>query len=131
MKALLLATFLFCAFASPLALTAEAPEPQYVYRAEISGVVSGDTVAFNIDLGFGVWVHNQSLHLKDLTAPDLLGDHKEEALAWKRKLSDLLKDRSEIIIQTVRDKTVNPPRYLVTVWADGDNINEAMLKDRR
>jgi endonuclease YncB( thermonuclease family) len=113
-------------FAIALPAPAQAPQPQYVYRAELSSVVSGDTVALNIDLGFGVWVHNQTLRLQGLTAPDLLGDRKEEALQWKRRLSELLKDRAEIIIQTARDKSVQPPRYLVTIWADGENINDAM-----
>jgi micrococcal nuclease len=112
--------------AAPISARAEAPQPQYVYRAEVSNVVSGDTVALNIDLGFGVWVHNQSLRLQGVTAPDLLGAQKEQALQWKRRLTELLKDRSEIVIQTSRDKSVQPPRYLVVIWADGENINEAM-----
>lgn len=107
-------------------IQAEAPQPQYIYRAEVSRVVAGDTVDMNIDLGFGVWVHGQTLHLLDVQAPDLLGDQKEEALKWKARLTELLKDRAEIIIQTTRDKTVKPFRYLTVIWADGENINEAM-----
>ena len=114
----------FCSISA--AVLAEPPQPQYVYRAEVSNVVSGDTVAMDIDLGFGVWIHGQTLHLQDVLAPDLLGDRKEEALKWKRRLTDLLKDRSEIIVQTTRDKTVKPFRYLAVIWADGENVNEAM-----
>jgi micrococcal nuclease len=107
-------------------LHAEAPQPAYIYRAEVNQIVAGDTVAMNIDLGFGVWVHNQTLFLQDVTAPDLLGDQKEAALKMKTRLSELLKDRSEIIIQTTRDKSTKPPRFMVVIWADGENINEAM-----
>ena len=106
---------------------AETPQPAYIYRAEVSRIVSGDAVDMNIDLGFGVWVHGQTLHLRDVKAPDLLGERKEEALKWKTRLTELLKDRSEIIIQTTRDKTVKPFRYLAVIWADGENVNEAML----
>ena len=101
------------------------PQPQYVFRAEVSRVVAGDLVEMNIDLGFGVWVHGQTLYLTGVKAPDMV-ESKEEALKWKARLTELLKQRAEIIIQTSKDKQAKPPRYLAVIWADGENINEAM-----
>ena len=126
MKSLQWMLLFVCLAVSAGVSRADAPQPQYVYRAEVSSVVSGDTVSMNIDLGFGVWMHGQTLHLQDVVAPDLLGEQKEEALKWKRRLTDLLKDRAEIIVQTTRDKSVKPFRYLAVIWADGENINEAL-----
>lgn len=109
-------------------IAADAPQPSYVYRAELVRVIDGDTVVMNIDLGFGVWMHNQSLRLLDVEAPEVRGAEKAEGLKWSAKLRDLLKDRSEIVVQTVKDKKEKYGRYLVVIWTDGININAEMKK---
>lgn len=111
----------------PLLLTAEeAPEPNYVFRAELVRVIDGNNVAMNIDLGFGVWVHNQSLTLLDAekTGADEGAKAKNQARAGK--LRELLTESTDIIVKTVRDKDAKPPRYLAVIWADGTNINESI-----
>lgn len=124
MRGLIISFALLCL---PLA-AADAPQPSYVYRAELVRVIDGDTVVMNIDLGFGVWMHNQSLRLLDVEAPEVRGAEKAEGLKWSAKLRDLLKDRSEIVVQTVKDKKEKYGRYLVVIWADGTNINQEIAK---
>ena len=114
---------------SPLLLLAEEPpEPNYVFRAELVRVIDGNKVAMDIDLGFGVWVHNQTLTLLD---PDKSGpseDEKEKNMERAGRLRELLKDGVEIIVQTVKDKDAKPPRYLAVIWVDGTNINDELKK---
>ena len=106
----------------------KAPEPQYVYHAEVVRVVDGGTVVMNIDLGFHVWLHDETLRLKDITAPDLKGDQKAEAIKWRDALTNLLEGH-KLIIKTSKDKSPNPAtRFLVTIWADDENVNEALPK---
>ena len=81
-------TFLFSLAALALSIVqgaepSKAPEPQYVYHAEAVRVVDGGTLVMNIDLGFHVWLHDETLRLKDITAPDLKGAQKEEAIKWR------------------------------------------------
>lgn len=114
----LLATVLLL---SASAFAEEAPKPSYVYRAEFVRVVDDHTVALDVDLGFGVWMHNQNLTLAGLENATASDPSKTAA-----KLRDLLKDRSEIIIQTTKDKKTG--RYLVTVWADGVKVNDEVNK---
>lgn len=104
------------------------PEPNYVYWARLVRVVDGDHVAFDIDLGFGVWVHNQSLALLDAG-----GSGQDETARARdgeriKKLRELLAEAADIVVKTVRDRDASPPRYLVTVWADGIDVNAEMRK---
>ena len=127
-------TFLFslAALLSSFAFAAEpapAPTPNYVYKAEVVRVVDGGTVVMNVDLGFHVWLHDETLRLDGVEAPDLKGDKKEEAQKWQQALEGLLEGH-QLIIQTKKDKSSpNPPtRFLVKIWADGESVNDALLK---
>lgn len=42
----------------------------YEYKAEFVRVIDGDTVVFNIDLGFGTWIHNESVRFAKINAPE-------------------------------------------------------------
>lgn len=111
---------------------AEAPAPNYTFYAEFVRVVDANTVAVNIDLGFGVWTHNQNLDLQGLPEPAPLATETAEQKASRLKLTarlrDLFANRSELILRTTKDKSTTPPRYLATFWADSENLNEALLK---
>ena len=41
----------------------------YEYRANIVRVIDGDTVVVDIDLGFGVWLHDKRVRLLGIDAP--------------------------------------------------------------
>lgn len=126
-----LAVFLM-AFAAPAAVVADTPAPNYTYYAELVRVVDANTVALNIDLGFGVWLHNQNVDLKGLPEPVPMDKEtpvqKTERLAQTSRLRDVLKDRKDLTLQSFRDKTATPPRYLGVLWADDVNLNDALLK---
>ncbi|MDB6137338.1 MAG: nuclease [Verrucomicrobiaceae bacterium] len=106
----------------------KAPEPEYVYHAEMVRVIDGSTLVMNVDLGFHVWLHDETLRLEGITAPDPRGDQKAEAQKWRQALTDLIEGH-KLTIKTRKDKSPNPPtRFLVTLWADDENVNEALPK---
>lgn len=113
-------------------VAAEAPAPNYTYYFELVRVVDANTVAVNIDLGFGVWLHNQNLDLQGLPEPAPLAtetaEQKASRLKQTARLRDLLDGRTQLTLRSAKDKSTNPPRYLTTLWADGVNINAAVLK---
>ena len=111
------------------AATPGAPEPQYVYRAELVRVIDGNTVIMNIDLGFKVWLHDEVLRLDKGTAPDVKGPQKAEGQKWKTALEDLLTGK-ELIIETKKEKSGAWPgvRFLATIWANGEKVNETLAK---
>lgn len=113
---------------APVRAEEDAPEPNYVYWARLVRIVDGEHVAFDIDLGFGVWTHNQSLALLDAG-----GSGQDETARARdgeriKKLRELLADATDIVIKTVRDRDAKPPRYLARVWADGIDVNAEMKK---
>ena len=55
---------------------------QYFYRAKLDRVVDGDTVDFNLDLGFDIW-HKARVRLNGVNT---LNPEQE---TWKKKLLDL------------------------------------------
>lgn len=120
------------AIAAPAAVMADTPEPNYIYYAELVRVVDANTVALNIDLGFGVWLHNQNVDLKGLPEPVPMDketpEQKTERLAQTSRLRGVLKDRKDLTVQTFRDKASASPIYLGILWADELNLNEALLK---
>lgn len=123
----ILGLFALLCFSADPARAADSPEPNYVFWAELDRVVDGNTLSLNLDLGFGVWVHKQSIALlaSDGTIPqDEAARQADQARA--KKLRELLAESTEIVVKTIRDKETKPPRYLATIWVDGENLNEAL-----
>ncbi len=104
------------------------PEPNYVYWAKLVRIVDGEHLALDIDLGFGVWTHNQVLALLDAGGAGLEPDARAKNNDRIKKLRELLTDATDIVVRTTRDREAKPPRYLVTIWAEGTNVNEELKK---
>lgn len=45
--------------------------PPYLYQAAVARVVDGDTVNLNVDLGFGVWLREQTFRVAGCNAREL------------------------------------------------------------
>ena len=79
----------------------------YNYQCKIERVIDGDTVSISIDLGFGIWLKDQSVRLLGINAPetrtkDLI--EKISELKTKERLEQLLPVGSFQNITTVIDK---------------------------
>lgn len=104
------------------------PEPNYVFRAELVRIVDGNTVAMNIDLGFGVWVHNQSLSLLEADKTGADEATKAKDMSRVTRMRELLQESSDIVVKTMRDKDAKPPKYFAEIWADGTLVNAELGK---
>ena len=104
----------------------------YEYRCKITRVVDGDTVKCDIDLGFGIWQHNETVRLRGIDTPESRTSDKDEkpyGLLSKKKLTEQI-DKAEVIkIITSKDEKGKFGRILGTLVADGgDNINAYMIR---
>lgn len=78
----------------------------YEYRVKVLRVVDGDTVDVDIDLGFGVWIHNERVRIMGIDTPesrtrDLV--EKLFGLAAKTRLGELLGETAILKTQINKD----------------------------
>lgn len=124
------------ALAPVQAYAQDAPPPDcglYLYRADIVRVIDGDTVVADIDLGFRVWLRNEHLRLEGIDAPENKTD------AGKRVSEEVraMIEGKSVYICTFKKKrsddeaTGSFGRYLVSIWIDGQNVNQWLLDTGR
>ena len=78
----------------------------YEYRAKVNRVVDGDTVDVDIDLGFGVWLHNERVRIMGIDTPESRTSDKAEkvfGLLSKARLKELLE--KDAILKTYKDNS--------------------------
>ena len=100
------------------------------YTAQVQSVYDGDTCRVDIDLGLGIWIRNEKLRLVRINAPEMTGSDREQGIASRDFLRELI-DGKEIIIETVKDKRGKYGRYLAEIWLEKNegwiNINDALV----
>ena len=94
----------------------------HIYRAKVARVVDGDTVGFDVDLGFHVFIRIRT-RLLDIDTPER--GHADWSKA-KSILTNLLKEQEDeegyVIIET--RKTGKYGRWLVNI----EGVNESLAK---
>jgi micrococcal nuclease len=87
----------------------------YEYKAHIVDVYDGDTLRADIDLGFGVWIKNQSVRWLEIDTPELRGEEREEGLAARDYVRSLILDK-DVILKTYKDEKGKYGRWLAEVY---------------
>ena len=93
----------------------------YTYKAVIIDVIDGDTVIVDFDLGFGIWLRNQSIRLAKINAPEMKGETLKAATESKEFLKKLVLNKW-VTIKTEKDRKEKYGRWLGTVLVE-DNKN--------
>jgi len=65
----------------------------YEYRARVNKIVDGDTVDVDIDLGFGIWIHDERVRIMGIDTPESRTSDEVEkifGLASKERLKEIL-----------------------------------------
>jgi len=104
----------------------------FIYFATVERVVDGDTIYFDIDMGFDIWKKHVSVRLKGIDTPeprtrDLL--IKQFGLLASAKVHQLLPVGKQVLIETELDKTGKFGRVLANVWLPENMVclNEYLL----
>lgn len=107
----------------------------YIYRVnKLTGVVDGDTIDVDIDLGFNV-SYSQRVRLAGIDTPESRTKDKfEKALGLESKeyLKSKLKNATDIVIKTEKpDSSEKYGRILGWLYVDGDTIsvNDYMIEE--
>lgn len=111
----------------------------FEYRCIIRRVVDGDTVDVDIDLGFGVWLHNQRVRLLGIDAPEtrtLDLEEKEAGLDSKAYVEARLPIDSVQILVSKEFKgkygrILGDFKVYDNVYDAERNLTELMLRDNK
>jgi micrococcal nuclease len=100
----------------------------YTYEAKITRVVDGDTVIADINLGFNVVLHDVSLRLLGINAPEMKGETAEEGKRSRARLEGLVAGK-EIVLKTHKDKREKYGRLLAEIWVDDVDVNKQLVTE--
>jgi len=105
----------------------------YEYNAKVLSVYDGDTIRVDLDLGFGIWMRNQSIRFTGIDTPELRGDSKEAGIASRDRLIELLTQAdNKCVIKTTKDNQRGKwGRILGEIWVDTQpiSVNEILLNE--
>ena len=85
------------------------------YNCTIRRVVDGDTVDVDIDLGFGIWIHNERVRLYGIDTPESRTrdlEEKKAGLFAKGVVLHYLPEGSKQVLRTHKDKVGKYGRVL-------------------
>jgi micrococcal nuclease len=96
-----------------------------------NGVVDGDTVSVNLDLGLRQWMHDVRIRLYGVSAPEVRGAERvrgiESKEALERLIAHMLPD-GDLLIRTYKDQSDSFGRWLGELWTpDGMSCLNALL----
>lgn len=87
----------------------------YEYKARVISIYDGDTMRVDIDLGFGVWMKNQSIRWLKIDAWELRGEEYEKGILARDRVRELILDK-EVILKTYKDEKGKYGRWLAEVY---------------
>lgn len=108
----------------------------YEYYAIPISNYDGDTIRFDIDLGFNIWLKNESCRLAGIDTYELKDkDPTKKALAYKAKklVEDLVTKDERCLLRTYKDKKGKYGRWIVEVFCESlgsdYSINQKLLDE--
>ena len=102
----------------------------YDYNCKIVRVIDGDSIILDIDLGFGLWIHGESIRLFGVDCPECRSRDLEEktaGLAAKRFVERFLQVGETYTLNT-EDKG-KFGRYLGTISNETETVNKALINE--
>ena len=105
----------------------------YTYKATIRSVYDGDSCRCDLDLGLGVWLHNQSIRLFGIDTAEIRGGTVEtKALGnlAKNYLQNELPEGCTALLSTYIDKRGKFGRVLASIYKqEGDGFQTKSLNN--
>ena len=102
------------------------------YKAKVTKVIDGDTIKCDIDLGFSLFLSNQTIRLYGIDCPESRTRDKEEKYYGnisKQFLKDYCPKGSYITLRTHLDKKGKFGRILGELIVNKVNLNQTMIEE--
>ena len=94
----------------------------YTYAIRLSRVVYGDTIRADIDCGFHLWLHDATLRLLRINAPEMPTQEGKDAAFW---LGQFFMGKKVLIATTYKGDSFG--RWLAEISADEQNVSDALV----
>lgn len=101
----------------------------YLYKALVLSVYDGDTITVDIDYGFNHWEHGVKLRLFGVDTPELRGVERPEGLKVRDLVRDKLPPGTEVIMESIKDKSGKYGRYLARIHLGDWCLNDWLLEN--
>jgi len=104
---------------------------RWLFPVQSWRVYDGDTITATVDLGFALSI-TITCRLWGINTPEVRGPEREAGLLVRDWLIDRLDDAKTIKIETrppTERGTGKYGRWLIILWANEENLNEAMVRD--
>lgn len=75
----------------------------YYYAAVVTDVYDGDTMTVDLDLGLGIWRHEQKIRLWRVDTPEVRGESRQEGIRVRDMVRDLVLNK-RVLLRTILDK---------------------------
>ena len=102
----------------------------YHYKAVVSGPqYDGDTWTLDIDLGFKVWLRDQSVRLLGINTPEVRGEERIKGQLVRDFVRSEWPVGTYLLIESAKDKAGKYGRWLGTLWVPGEetSINQQLI----
>ena len=96
------------------------------YKVKVLSIYDGDTFTAEVDLGFRTRII-QIFRLEGLDTPEIRGKERPEGIVARDYVRGLMGRTKEVLVAT--KKTGKYGRYIATVYLDGVNLNELLIKE--
>lgn len=104
----------------------------YTYKAIVTRVIDGDSLKVDIDLGFEIWLKDQTIRLAKINAPEMRGPTLEAGRQSKQFLEKMVLNK-KIILRTEKDHKEKYGRWLGIIQIEEDKnlieINRTMIAE--
>lgn len=102
------------------------PYDNNTYKVKPLHIHDGDTFSGEVDLGFDLRIV-LTFRLEGLNTPEVVGKEKTAGIASKAFLEGKINNAKEVLVKTKKKEKYG--RYLATVFCDGVNVNEQLIKE--
>lgn len=100
----------------------------YHYRAIVRRQYDGDTWYLDIDLGFGVWLQDQAVRLKDIDTPEIRGEEREEGLRVLEFVRERYPEGTEVTLKSYKDRTGKYGRWIGMIFTEeGESVTATLV----
>ena len=103
---------------------------RWIFPARVVRVYDGDTLTLSVDLGFRVAIQITG-RLDGIDTPEVRGPSRPDGLLARDWVREQLAAAADVRIATRPPsgrQTGKYGRWLITVWIDGENLNERLVE---